>query len=157
MNETKPVPTYIGAFLKGGCVCLVVFLVDMGLDKLEREVTATYYLAESTIFLLWMGGCAGLFIRWNYKKHFKAAFQMDELRRGPTQFVAFFKGACVGFLVFTALCLIDESLLFRRDVYIPALDMIYAFLTGGCVGLFLRWNYRNHFIIASTPTMDAAA
>ena len=155
MNEAKPVPTYIGAFLKGGCVSGAVFFAFMSLIRfllLRRgEDAHAPAMVAGMICMFSTGGCAGLFLRLDYRKYFATG-----IKQIPTKIGAFLKGGCVSFSVFLAY--IGLAWLWVGNY---AWDLspiiICVFAMGGFAGLFLRWDYRNHFTAVHTPTTDAHA
>jgi len=165
MNETKPVPTYLGAFLKGGCVGFAVglayavlfFSLLLFVVANDNAILRVLVTAMLIFHMFLPGGCVGLYMRWNYDRYFttqnQETLQKDDTQKIPTKIGAFFKGGCVSSAVFLMYFL-------YRDFcdYAPAgATSICSFLMSGFAGLFLRWNYRKYFITNSTPTTDVNA
>ena len=148
MTVTKPVPTYIGAFIKGGCVSVVVLRTYLVLDFIHNPIAGN-------VCIFAIGGFAGLFMWWNYRQYFTAA-NMNDARKTPIKIGAFLKGGCIGWPVFLAYLILDDLLLgVDNEAYEIIRIIICSFLPGGCVGLFLRWNYQKYFTAANTPQTDA--
>jgi len=172
MNETKPVPTKIGAVLKGACAALIVLPILMYLDGMGPSTNSFAEFATAMGVTFLPGGFAGLFVRWNLKKHFTPA------HKPPTKIGAFLKGGGVGFVIFWAWLFVAASYLRAEEAYdnavraiksaVPANEfyyvcdggpslavyiLLFAFM-GGCAGMFLWWNYEKYFATIHTPKTD---
>jgi hypothetical protein len=73
MCKIKQVPTKTGAFIKGGCGCLIAFVA---LAVLALMLGGTAHADPLGIIILFLiGGGLGLFVRWIYKKGFDAGHE----------------------------------------------------------------------------------